>query len=373
MPFLPPPPNLWALEFANPGLLAGMAAATIPIILHLLNRRKYRETRWAAMQFLLAAIRKNQRRIRVEQWLLLALRTLLILLVVGAMAKPFLESFGNVITGRRTHRVIVLDGSLSMGYSSAGTTRFDQAKLLAAQLVKDSRQGDTISVILMGQPPRVVIGDPLPNLAEVQKEISDLSMTHGATDLPATFEAIDRVLDVSTIAQKEILILTDLQQASWPQLASTGKEGLDRILAKIEARKPRSIVIDLAGTTRSENRAITDIRIDSPVATVGMMAPIRAVLRNFGPSPAQGIAARLTVDGRLGPEQSVDLPVGEDVPIVFNHQFTTPGDHVVEIAIDNDQLSLDDRRRLVVPVRESVNVLLVDGDFKSEPFKFLAP
>ncbi len=369
MPSLPLPTNLWALEFANPGLLAGMAAATIPIILHLLNRRKYRETRWAAMQFLLAAIRKKQRRIRVEHWLLLALRTLLILLVVGAMAKPFLESFGNVITGRRTHRVIVLDGSLSMGYSSAGTTRFDQAKLLASQLVKDSRQGDTISVITMGQPPRVVIGDPLPNLAEVQKEISDLSMTHGATDLPATFEAIDRVLDVSTIPQKEILFLTDLQQTSWPQLASTGKEGLDRIIAKLEARKPRSIVIDLAGATRSENRAITDIRVDSPVATVGMSAPIRAVLRNFGPSPAQGIAVRLTVDGRLGPEQSVDLPVGEDVPILFNHQFATPGDHVVEIAIDNDQLPLDDRRRLVVPVRESVNVLLVDGDFKSEPFE----
>ena len=65
-------PLVWALEFANPGLLAGMAAASMPILIHLLNRRKFRETRWAAMRFLLAAIRKNQRRIRIEQWLLLA-------------------------------------------------------------------------------------------------------------------------------------------------------------------------------------------------------------------------------------------------------------------------------------------------------------
>ena len=107
----------------------------------------------------------------------LAVRTLLVLLVVAAMAKPFLETFGAVIAGRRTHRVLVLDASLSMGYTSGESSRFDQAKALAAQLVKDSRQGDAISVILMGDPPRVVIGDPSPNLGEVKKEIDELALT----------------------------------------------------------------------------------------------------------------------------------------------------------------------------------------------------
>src|SRR5437588_4026334 len=124
----------------------GIAAASVPILIHLLNRRKFREMPWAAMRFLLAAIRKNQRRIRIEQWLLLAVRTLIILLVVMAMAKPFLESLGVVIAGRRVHRVLVLDASLSMGYSSGGTSRFEQAKALAARLVKASRSGDRSSV-----------------------------------------------------------------------------------------------------------------------------------------------------------------------------------------------------------------------------------
>src|SRR5207253_9098565 len=137
-----------ALGFANAPLLYGLAAASVPIIIHLLNRRKYREITWAAMRFLLAAIRKNRRRIRIEQWLLLAVRTLIILLVVTAMAKPFLESFGVMIAGRRAHRVLVLDASLSMDYNSGGTSRFDQAKALTAQLVKASRRGDAVSVIL---------------------------------------------------------------------------------------------------------------------------------------------------------------------------------------------------------------------------------
>src|SRR3954463_15411230 len=101
-------------------MLTGLGAASIPIILHLLNRRRFRETRWAAMRFLLAAIRKNQRRIRIEQWLLLAVRPLLVVLVALAMARPFLESLAvPLFAGQRTHRVLVLDGSLSMAYATA--------------------------------------------------------------------------------------------------------------------------------------------------------------------------------------------------------------------------------------------------------------
>src|SRR5262245_5026357 len=132
-------PMIWALGFANAPLLYGLAAASVPILIHLLNRRKFREVRWAAMRFLLAAIRRNQRRIRIGQWLLLAIRTLIILLVVTAMAKPFLESMGVVLAGHRVHRVLVLDASLSMGYADGGVGRFDKAKTLAAELVKSSR------------------------------------------------------------------------------------------------------------------------------------------------------------------------------------------------------------------------------------------
>ncbi|WP_165220832.1 BatA domain-containing protein [Aquisphaera insulae] len=361
-------PPLLALTFGNLPMLAGLAAAAIPILIHLLNRRKFRETRWAAMRFLVAAIRKNQRRIRIEQWLLLAVRTLLIVLVVTAMAKPLLEAFGNVVSGRRTHRVLVLDGSLSMGHATAGTTRFDQAKVLAAQLVKDSRPGDAISLILMGEPPRILIGDPTPNQAEVQKEIQELPITHGATNLVATFEAVDRVLEVSSIPQKELIFLTDLQATSWRPKEGSANDGLDRVVARIEARQPRSVVIDL-GRAGSENRAVTGLQIERPVVTAGATVPVRGTLHNYGPSRAEGVLVRLSLDGRVGPEQSVDLPVGEDVAVLFNEQFLTAGDHVLELSMDNDALPLDDRRTMAVPVRDAVKVLLVDGQFKSEPFQ----
>ena len=360
-------PLVWALGFANAPLLYALAAAGVPVVIHLLNRRKYREVPWAAMRFLLSAIRKNRRRLRVEQWLLLAIRTLVVLLVVSAMARPFLESFGAVIAGIRTHKVIVLDGSLSMGYRSGESSRFDQAKAVATQLVKEARGGDRISVIMMGAPPRVVIGDPSSDLREVEKEIGELVQSDGGTDLAATFEKVDGVLDVSPIGQKEVIFLTDLQAASWRPPAEAA-DALNRMVARLEARRPRSVVIDL-GKSGGENRAITDLSLNVPVVTIGADVLIRAELRNFGGARADGVRARVTADGILGLEEPFDLPPGEDVHAVFRQQFSTPGDHVIEVFIDDDPLLLDNHRWLVVPVRESLNVLLVDGYFKSEPYQ----
>jgi Aerotolerance regulator N-terminal/von Willebrand factor type A domain len=361
------PPLVWALGFANAPLLYALAAAGVPVVIHLLNRRKYREVSWAAMRFLLAAIRKNRRRLRVEQWLLLAIRTLIILLVVSAMAKPFLEAFGAVIAGERTHKVIVIDGSLSMGYRSAELSRFDEAKAVATQIVKVARGGDSISVIMMGNPPTIVISNPTNNLVEVEKVIGELSQSDADVDLKATFEAVDRVLDVSSIGQKEVIFLTDLQAASWQPLAEA-RDALNRAIARLEARQPRSVVIDV-GKPGGENHAVTDLKLDVPVVTIGEPVLIRANLRNFGGARADGIRARLTTDGVLGLEEPFDLPPGEDIPAVFRQQFTTPGDHLVEVFIDDDPLERDNHRWLVVPVRESLSVLLVDGDLKAEPYQ----
>ncbi len=284
-----------------------LAAAGVPVVIHLLNRRRFKEVTWAAMQFLLAAVRKNRRRIRVEQWLLLVIRTLVVILVVTAMAKPFLETFGAVIAGRRTHRVLVLDNSLSMGYTSAESSRFDQAKALAGQLVKNSRRGDAVSVILMGSPTKVLIGDPSSNLGEVRKEIDELTVSYGGTDLAATFEAINRVLEASPIDQKEVVFLTDLQAASWRPKAEGG-DTIKKMLEQVEDRRVRWVVIDV-GKTGGENRSVTELKLAAPLVSVSATAIIRTVLHNFGSTASEGARVRLTVDGRLGPEETLDLPV----------------------------------------------------------------
>jgi hypothetical protein len=55
-------------------------------MIHWWSRRRFQETSWAAMEFLLAALRKNARRLRLEQWLLLAVR--MAILALGASGHP---------------------------------------------------------------------------------------------------------------------------------------------------------------------------------------------------------------------------------------------------------------------------------------------
>ncbi|WP_435016663.1 BatA domain-containing protein [Tundrisphaera sp. TA3] len=367
-------PVLWAIGFANlPLLQLGIAATALPILIHLLNRRKHREMRWAAMRFLIAALQKNKRRVKVEQWLLLAVRTMVVLLAVLAMAKPFLESLGALplLPGQRTHRVLVLDGSLSMDYTAGDATRFGQAKALASRLVQDARGGDALSVVLMADPPRVVVGDAAPssNRDELLKEIESITLPHGGTDLVASFNAIDRVLDVSPIPRKEVVFLSDLQSASW-QTAPGQAEALKSAVAKLAARQAQSTVIDL-GKDGGENRAVVDLRLNTPIVTrVGPPPIVSATVHNYGPNPVTAAKARLLVDGQLGPEGAPqDIAVGADATFAFSPEFATPGDHLLEVQIDDDPLKLDNRRRLAVPVREAVSVLLVDGHPKAEPFQ----
>src|SRR6476661_9242277 len=82
--------SILAIGFVTPAFFAaGIFLAAIPIVIHILNRRRYKTVNWAAMEFLLRALKKNRRRLKFEQWLLLATRCLLLLLAAMALARPF--------------------------------------------------------------------------------------------------------------------------------------------------------------------------------------------------------------------------------------------------------------------------------------------
>jgi hypothetical protein len=365
------PPILIAAWFSNPIMLWGMAAASIPILIHLLNRRKYREVPWAAMRFLLAAVKKNQRRVRIEQWLLLLIRTLLIACAVLAMAKPILESLGAMalLPGQRTHWVLALDGTLSMTREGAEATRFDQARALASQLARSARAGDAFSVVLLADPPRAVIGAPAFAKDAVIEALAELQPTHSGLDVAAGFAKIEEVLAASDIPRKELMVLTDMQATSWARPGASPSEDLKRLAARLTARSVRSTVLDL-GASGDANHAVVDLRIDPPLVTSGATATVQATVRRFGPVEGAGTTrARLIVDGAVAGEQPVELLDSEPRTVAFAQPFRKDGEHIVEVQLDPDPLKPDDARRLVVPVREAVRVLLVDGDPSPEPLR----
>src|SRR3972149_10358827 len=246
-------PPVFAFGFLSPVMLGWLALAGVPILIHLWSRRQYRQTTWAAMEFLLAAVQRQSRRTRLEQWLLLLIRTALIVLLVLAVAQPYWNLPGMALHDSGfTHRTLVIDDSFSMFFKSADQSTFEKAKQSAAQIVENTPQGHAFTLVLMSSPPRVVVGKPSLEQREILREIDNLQPTDTSADLPGTLTLIQQVLhkakqEQPRISRHEIYFITDLQRVTWlPQgTAATLAEFRRRSAALAETA---SIVVDRKST-----------------------------------------------------------------------------------------------------------------------------
>src|SRR5262249_33101948 len=118
--------------FLNALMLVGLAGVAIPVLIHLLNRRRFDTVDWGAMQFLQIS-QRTRRRLLLDDWLLLLLRMALIAVLVLALAAPYVASPVLANLGAQPQRDVVLlvDGSYSMGFTGSGKTAHDAAKELA--------------------------------------------------------------------------------------------------------------------------------------------------------------------------------------------------------------------------------------------------
>lgn len=364
--------------------LAALAgAASIPILIHLFSRKRFRIVPWAAMRFLLAAQRQNVRRMRLEHILLLAVRTLIIALLVLAMASVmpwaeefwhrwFPESVARAAAGRpRTHKIVVLDGSLSMAAKPDEAALFERARAMALEIVQHSPSGDGFSVVLMAEPPVAVVPEPSEAAGRVAEEIGKLRLPHGNANVAATLGLVDDMVRRSPakFEAREVYFLSDLQRTTWTA-ARSGE--LAETLQRLDSRA-RAIFVDV-GQDNLANLAVTQLGMGVPLTTSGTVTPITATIHNFGGDDQKQVRVELLVGRarataadppfapRVVQQQSVTVPPGKTgVAVSFSYKFPNPGDYVVQVRLENDVLELDDVRSFVVAVKDQVPVMLVNG------------
>ncbi len=347
-------------------MLGWLVSAVAPWLIHLWHRRRYRRTSWAAMEYLLAALRETRRRLRLEEWTLLAIRTGLIVLVVLALAEPFhTPQVLTRLTGQRVHRILVLDASLSMGTKQEDKTRWERVKELAAELITRSPPCDGFSLILMAEPPQVVVGVPVFDRQELLRELEELQLHHTSADLPATFGCVEQVLQsavhhVPRLDMAEVYFLSDLCRVGWqPEFANAEVQStLEQRLSRI-ARQTRLVIVDV-GQADVPNVAVTDVRLLEPYSAAGQTLHIEAVLKSFGQDrPEQPV--ELWVNGQLVKRATVELPAGKATPVVLPCLVESPGEYTLEVRIEGDHLPIDNRRFAVRKVKPVIRVLCVDG------------
>ncbi len=136
------------MQFLNPFVLLGLAAAAIPLLLHLLNLRKLKTIDFSTLRFIKELQKTQIRKLKLQQILLLILRTLIIVFAVLAFSRPVIKSTLPVFGGHvKTSAVIILDNSFSMDVSDESGNRLAQSKNVAAQIIRALKDGDEAAIL----------------------------------------------------------------------------------------------------------------------------------------------------------------------------------------------------------------------------------
>ena len=137
------------MTFAAPLFLLAVFAAAIPVVLHLVNRRRAKKAPFPTLRFLKLSMQKTRRRKRIQDLLLMVLRAAVLLLVAVGLARPAMTNLGALWGGARTAVVIILDNSASMGMIDRDRVRLETAVAAAAQILDQLTDGDQAALLFV--------------------------------------------------------------------------------------------------------------------------------------------------------------------------------------------------------------------------------
>jgi len=374
------------LAFLHPALVGFAALAVVPLVIHLLNRRRYRTVPWAAMDFLLAAYKKKRKRLELENLLLLLLRCAIPVVLALVFARPYFGAdslLANLAEPRR-EVVVVVDDSYSMSRHVGATTQFqaalEQCRRLAGSL--DFERGDRVSLVTLSREPQllVVSGGP----ADLERRLAALQRpTYEPADLGRTLDLLLDDLLKQIPAAPEIWLISDFQRRTFDESARAGApaaaapaapaaaaprdgapaagEGTATTLGKLQrlSQQSRLHLVNLSdGTLPPENLAVTDLRASDPLALVGQSMRFTATVARSGRMPSG--AGRFRIGDKEFQKTFTFDAKGKTTTEIY-YTCAQPGDSSIEFRLDEDELADDDARFMRIPVKQGLPILVVDG------------
>ncbi|MCA9037106.1 MAG: VWA domain-containing protein [Planctomycetaceae bacterium] len=372
------------MTFLNTSLLAGAAAFAIPLVIHILNRSRYRTVEWGAMHLLESVIRVNHRRFRMDQLILLLIRCAIPALLAFCLARPVLTG-NRVLEGNQPAGIVILlDNSYSMDRSRGVQTHFQMAIDSATQIISNAPRGSQFSVIAMGGRPTPLFDQPIFDQQAAISRLKQMDSGFGAADVASSFEVASQVISKMTTARRELIVISDFQQSDWNAYATAGNRGLRQSLdnAPIQAdlhlmpigfattfKKRDQPSSELSSEKAPANISVDGIQIASQAIAVGQTVPVRTAIHNHG-DETQSARIILRIDGKQTSVTQTFLAADSTSQTLLTCEFDTPGSHVVEVeAISDDDVSTDNKLAAAITVWEDLKIVIVDGAVSREPLK----
>ncbi|HET6567307.1 MAG TPA: BatA domain-containing protein [Rhodothermales bacterium] len=349
------------MAFLNPLILIGLAAAAIPLIIHLFNFRKPRRVNFSSLAFLQELKKSTMQRVRIKQWLLLALRTLAIACLVLAFARPTLRgSLGGLLGGHGSSSVaVIVDNSLSMTLRDSGGEYLDQAKAIASGIVGQLGQGDEVYVLPVADD-RLVQPAAFRSRGAALDAIGKIDTENRTASIQAAIERAAAVLAEGHSLNREVYVVTDLQRSTLTD--SAGIELPDGT---------RLYVLPVGGRTY-DNVAVTDVQIASRIVEVGQPVQIRATLSNYGTDAVQDYVASLYLEGQKVAQAAADLEPGAETTVTLTATPQKRGWLAGTVQLEDDAFPFDNTRYFSLNVPAHRKLLVVQGEGQTMDYLDLA-
>jgi len=354
------------ISFLNIAFLAALPLIGIPILIHLLNRRRKVVIHWGAMRFLEEATPRRKRFMRVDDWLLMLLRLLALLLLILALAQPRLRVHW---LGAEANRdvVLILDRSMSGAVVPDQLSAFELQLQQAEEFLGTLKPRDTVRVLDASGPMHWISGIPVPmdgaSRRQLLSKLKDLKPGLGTGNFSgAILKALSSEIEPDR-SMRLVAILSDGFSEGWAQDAGEAWKSVGTAVE--DSSIPASVVSVMPAT---EYPALSNLSVDSiqagrTLAAVGQVVTIRATVSNTGLESTGTSMLTWTEDGFPVSRTTISpLAPGEKTERQIQHSFVSAGPVMITAGIEaNDSLRLDDESSFVVEVVETVPVLVVHG------------
>ena len=362
------------MTFAVPLFLLAALAAGIPVVLHMISRQRAKELPFSTLRFLRISVEKTRRRRRIHDILLMLLRVAVLLLIALGLARPTITNLHSLLGGGAQSAVAILfDNSASMGAMDQGKMRFDTALNAARQILREVRPGDEVALWLTG-------GREFPGQGQfdtehdrVQQILDQCAVSYERADLAVRVEQARKLLAGSKSTNKQIYVLTDMQDLSWEGLKKESEQSnaeRDQTLSE-EERRAREIPVVIVDCNRAPapNMAVQSVDIQATVPVAGL--PVKAVVDVLN---ASSVAGQRVVELHVDNDKEASSPVlnvapGERARHEFLFRFHTGGMHRGEVRLSGDDGNkLDDRCYFTMEVDQGIPVAICVGQRHEIPY-----
>jgi hypothetical protein len=348
------------MNFLNPLFLIGSVLLAVPVLIHLVRRERSEVVQFSSLMFLLKIPKRMIRQQMLKNLLLMLLRLLLIALIVGVFARPYMvqsaSSDGPQVGGGRG-LVMLLDTSYSMRYGM----NFDKLKTEALSRINALGGGDRMALVAFSDS-ATVLSNATSDKGRLRAAVNTLEPGFSGTRFFEAFSVADRLLTQFPGQEQHLILISDFQRTGWNR---SSRES-------VIAHDVKAEMVNV-GVEQSNNIGIDNVSVDATSFSRTYGGRVVARIHNYRRDREVSVPVAILINDREEARKNVTVPAGGTAVAEFGG-FELPLGFVkgkVRLNVD-DPLPQDNEFLFTIERREKLNVMILDAGRTRQSFHLRA-